>query len=49
VPRLVRQLAFESLLLASAGAIGGILIARVALATVPGLLSVDSLPYRTIG
>ena len=47
VPRLVRQLAFESLLLTAAGAFGGILIARAALAIVPGLLP-PSIPFLTV-
>jgi predicted permease len=47
VPRLVRQLALESLLLASAGAIAGVLIARVALAVAPGALPA-SIPFLTV-
>lgn len=47
VPRLVRQLAVEALLLAGAGAIGGLLMARVALAAVPGLLP-PSIPFLTV-
>jgi predicted permease len=44
--RLARQLALEALVLVSAGTCGGLLIARVALATLPGLLP-PTLPFLT--
>ena len=47
VARLVRQLALEALLFASAGAVGGILIARIALTAVPRLLP-PSVPFLTL-
>jgi putative ABC transport system permease protein len=47
IPRLVRQLTIEALLLASLGAIGGLLIARAALAAVPALLP-PSIPFLTM-
>lgn len=46
VPRLVRQLAVETGLLASCAAIGGLLLARAALHAVPALVP-DSLPLLT--
>ena len=47
VARLVRQLTLEAWLLASAGALGGILIARVVLSAVPRLLP-PSIPLLTL-
>jgi predicted permease len=47
VARLVRQLTLEVLLFASAGAMGGILIARIALTAVPRLLP-PSIPFLTL-
>ena len=47
VPRLVRQLALESLVLASTGAVAGVLISRVTLAVAPGLLP-RSIPVLTV-
>ena len=47
VARLVRQLALEALPVASAGAVGGILISRIALAAVPRLLP-PSIPFLTL-
>ena len=45
--RLVRQLALEALVLVVAGTCGGLLIARAALAVLPGLLP-PTLPFLTI-
>ena len=47
VARLVRQLAFEALLLAFAGAAGGLVMAGVALALVPDFLP-PSIPFLTV-
>ena len=46
VARLVRQMAFEAWLFASAGAMGGLLIARVALKVIPRFLP-PSIPFLT--
>lgn len=46
VPRLIRQLAIEMLLLASIGALGGIMLARAALVTIPALLP-PAIPFVT--
>ena len=45
--RLIRQLALEALLVAIAGRVAGIGIARAALATLPGLLP-PSIPFLTV-
>jgi predicted permease len=47
VARLVRQMALEAWLFASAGAIGGIVLARAALGAVPRLLP-PSIPFLTL-
>jgi putative ABC transport system permease protein len=46
VPRLIRQLAFEALLLAGGGAMLAIVMARFTLATLPGMLP-PSIPFLT--
>ena len=46
VVRLVRQLALEACILATAGAIGGLVLARMALAIIPNLLP-SSVPFLT--
>jgi putative ABC transport system permease protein len=47
VVRLIRQLAAETLLLATAGAAVGLLLTRAALAVIPGLLP-PSIPFLTV-
>ena len=47
VPRLVRQLSLEALLLAFAGLAGGLALARVALGLMPSLLP-DTIPFLTV-